>query len=251
MELEKELGISLFHRGKKNRKVLLTEQGIYFKRRAEEIISLTERTKAEFSASAADTAVSGDVYIGGGETAAMSIIAKAISFLQKKYPHIVVHIFSGNADDVAEKLDKGLLDFGIFVEPASKEKYHYMNLPAADIWGLLMLNNSPLAQKQYISSHDIEKIPLGWYGKSVDNLHIVADYNLIFNASLLVKEGIGYALCLDKLAAVDENSGFVFVPLKPELKASCSIVWKKHVRFTKAAETFLEELRLLLIKNKQ
>lgn len=254
MDLEEELGVKLLNRGKKNQRVTLTEEGMLLRRRAEEIVALTDKTMSEFDTS--QDFISGDVYIGGGETNAMRLIAKISKKLQAQYPLIRYHLFSGNADDVAERLDKGLLDFGLFIEPANMERYNYLRLPDTDTWGLLMRKDSPLADKESIRTEDLENLPLivsrqsmvgnelaGWSGRDFDNLNIVATYNLIYNASLMVDEGFGYALCLDRLVFSADNNNFCFRPLEPGLEAHLSIAWKKYQVFSKAAEKFLEALQ--------
>lgn len=254
MELEEELGTKLFNRGKKNRKVTLTDEGMRLRRRAEEIVTLTDKTQAEFNS--ADETISGEIYIGGGETDAMHLIARTAKKLQSSHPHIKYHLFSGNADDVAERLDKGLLDFGIFIEPANMEKYDYIRLPATDTWGLLMRRDSPLAQKESIKAEDLRNIPLitsrqsmvrnvlsGWSGRDFDKLNIAATYNLVYNASLMVSEGFGYALCLDRLVNTAADSELCFKPLEPHLEAYLDIAWKKYQMPSKAAEKFLSQLQ--------
>lgn len=254
MDLEAELGVKLLNRGKKNQRVTLTEEGMLLRRRAEEIVALTDKTVSEFDIS--QDIVSGDIYIGGGETNAMRLIARIGKKLQAQYPLIRYHLFSGNADDVAERLDKGLLDFGLFIEPANMERYNYLRLPVTDTWGLLMRKDSPLADKESIRTEDLENLPLivsrqsmvgnelsGWSGRDFDKLNIVATYNLIYNASLMVDEGFGYALCLDRLVFSAENNNFCFRPLEPGLEAHLSIAWKKYQVFSKAAEKFLEALQ--------
>lgn len=254
MDLEAELGVKLLNRGKKNQRVTLTEEGMLLRRRAEEIVALTDKTVSEFDTS--QDIVSGDIYIGGGETNAMRLIARIGKKLQAQYPLIRYHLFSGNADDVAERLDKGLLDFGLFIEPANMERYNYLRLPVTDTWGLLMRKDSPLADKESIRTEDLENLPLivsrqsmvgnelsGWSGRDFDKLNIVATYNLIYNASLMVDEGFGYALCLDRLVFSAENNNFCFRPLEPGLEAHLSIAWKKYQVFSKAAEKFLEALQ--------
>lgn len=253
MELEEELGKKLFIRG--SRKLTLTDEGILLKKRAEEIIELVEKTEAEIITS--DEIINGDIYIGGGETDAMRIIAKTAKKLQKEYPHIRYHIFSGNADDVTERLDKGLLDFGILIEPADIRKYEYIKLPATDIWGLLMRKDSPLASRNTIKPEDLWNIPLlcsrqsmvgkeisDWIGLDYDKLNIVTTYNLVYNASLMVEEGIGYALSLDKLVNTTGDSILCFRPLEPKLEVGLNIIWKKSQIFSKAAKKFLERLQV-------
>ena len=146
MEIEAELGTTLFLRGK--RKITLTEDGIFLRKRAQEIIDLVVKTESEFNDDA--EVISGDVYIGGGETEAMRLIAKTIKNMELEYPHIRYHLYSGNADDIMERMDKGLLDFGVLIEPADIRKYDYIKLPTTDTWGLLMPKDHPLAKKKSI-----------------------------------------------------------------------------------------------------
>ena len=253
-ELEDELGVKLLNRGKKNRKITLTDEGMLLRKRAEEIVTLADKTRAEFDA--AEEIISGDIYIGGGETEAMRLIARAAKKLQDSYPNIKYHLFSGNADDVAERLDKGLLDFGVFIEPANMEKYDYLRLPVTDTWGLLMRKDSPLASLNNIEVKNLKEIPLivsrqsmtsnefsGWGRFDFNQLNIVATYNLVYNASLLVAEGLGYALCLDRLVDTTDSSELCFRPLKPHLEARLNLVWKKYQIFSKAGEKFLEKLQ--------
>lgn len=144
MELEEELGKKLFIRG--NRKISLTEEGMFLRKRAQEIVALVDRTESEFSVS--DENISGDVSIGGGETDAMRLVARTATRLQARYPHISYHLFSGNADDVAERLDRGLVDFGIFIGAVELSKYDFLQLPVRDTWGVLMRKDSPWPPKQ-------------------------------------------------------------------------------------------------------
>lgn len=252
MELEEEFGKKLFIRG--NRKITLTDEGILLRKRAEEIVELVEKTETEITAS--DEIINGDIYIGGGETDAMRIIAHIVKKLQEKYPQVKYHLFSGNADDVTERLDRGLLDFGVVIEPANIQKYDYLKLPATDTWGVLMRKDSPLAQNTVIKPKDLHNIPLlcsrqsmvgkgisQWIGKDFEKLNIVATYNLVYNASLMVEEGIGYALSLDKLVNTTGNSALCFKPLEPKLEVGLNIVWKKSQVFSKAAKKFLEMLK--------
>ena len=158
MELEEEFGVKLLNRGKKNRKVTLTDEGRLFRKRAEELVALADRMRSEFSA--AEGPVSGDIYIGSGETEAMRLIAQAATELQKEYPHIRYHLFSGNAADVTERLDSGLLDFGILVGEADMAKYDHLPLPVTDVWGVLMRKDSPLTEKSAVTQKDLAEIPL-------------------------------------------------------------------------------------------
>lgn len=251
-ELEEELGVSLFLRG--NREITLTEEGVYFLKKAKEIVELVDKTTNDFSRNSTD--ISGEIFIGCGETEGMRMIAKTLNKLQKQYPNIRFHLYSGNSDDISEKLDNGLLDFGIFIEPTDKNKYNYLKLPYQDRWGVLMRKDSPLAERAEIQAQDIIEQPLlvsrqsmvnneisGWLGKDVDTINIVGTYNLIYNAAIMVEEKIGIALCLDKLIPVKDNHELCFRPLYPSLKVNLNIVWKKNEAFSLASKKFLEQLR--------
>lgn len=253
--LEKELGKQLLIRGTKgSRKVTLTEEGLILKKRAEEILDLVHRTENEISMS--DDVLIGDIYIGTGETDGIRLIAKAAKALQNLYPGIRYHISSGNSPLVSEYLDKGLIDFGIVFGEVDLTKYNSLEIPYSDIWGVLMKKDSPLASKATISPNDLKDKPLilsqqesqggtltQWLGSNPENLNVTATYNLIFNASLLVEEGLGYALCFDKIINTSGNSNLCFRPLNPVLKNKMYIIWKKYQVFSKPAQKFLEVLR--------
>lgn len=254
-DLEDELGKQLLIRGSK--KVTLTEDGMLLRKRAEELVDLMEKTKAELASS--NDNINGEVYIGGGETDAISLLAQTAGKLQEKYPLIHYHIYSGDAEIVTEKLDKGLIDFGLLVGPVDVSKYEYMRLPISDIWGVLMRKDSPLAGKETICAQDLWDKPLivshqtsisgdmmAWLQRDVSKLNIVMTYDLIFNASLFVKKGIGYAIALDKIINTTGDSELCFRPLSPTLEAGLCIVWKKYQVFSRASKEFLR-----LLKNEQ
>ena len=251
MDMEQDFGKQLFIRG--SRRMTLTEEGMLLRRRAEEIIDLVDKTEAEITAG--DNAVSGDIYIGAGETEVMRLIAKIAKKLQSDYPDIRFHIFSGNAEDVTERLDKGLIDFGVLIEPKDTSKYEHLRLPSADTWGVLMRRDSPLACKEAVDAKDLWDLPLILSVQAMkdraterllerknDRLNIAATYNLIYNASLLVEEGLGYALCLDKLIKITDDGVLCFRPLKPLATVQLDVVWKKNQVFSKAADIFLKRL---------
>ncbi|UQZ36945.1 LysR family transcriptional regulator [Paenibacillus sp. PK3_47] len=251
-ELEKELGAVLFTRG--NRKITLTDEGRFLLKSAKDIVELVDKTEANFKQTS--SFISGEIYIGAGETEAVQLIARTFKSLLEKYPDIQFHLFSGNADDISDKLDSGLLDFGIVIEPADKQKYDYVKLPAVDVWGVLMRKDSELADRPFVEPADLTDKPLlisrqtavsnelsGWLGQDIEGLNVVGTYNLLYNAALMVEEGIGYALCIDKLINTSGNSKLCFKPLNPGLEANLNVIWKKHQVFSSAAKKFLEELR--------
>ncbi len=251
-DLEEELGKQLFIRG--NRKTTLTEDGFILRKRAEEIVELIEKAKAELSISSEN--ISGDIYIGGAETEGIRFISKIIFSMQNKYPHICIHINSGHAEDITEKIDNGIFDFGIFIEPADMSKYDFLRLPYTDIWGLLVRKDNPLSKKNFISPEDLLNIPIiisnqamvrneiaGWLGSGYEKLDIKATYNLLFNASIMVEEGIGNALCLDRIIKTEKSDTLSFIPLKPKMEVGVMIAWKKYQVFSKASSVFINELQ--------
>lgn len=254
-DLEEELGQQLLIRG--NHSVSLTAEGMILRKRAEEIVDMVGKTKAEFSSM--EEAICGDIYIGGGETEAMKIIAEVIKDLRNDYPQIRYHLYSGNAEDVTERLDKGLLDFGILIQPTNISKYDYLTIPTKDVWGIIMRKDSPLAQQETVACKDLLSLPLicsrqvmqdslarnefkDWFGADFDKLNIVTTFNLLFNAALLVEQGVGYATALDKLVNTIDNSELCFRPFAPRLESMLNVVWKKYQVFSPATKVFLEAL---------
>lgn len=246
-ELETELGCTLFIRG--SRKITLTEDGIRLRKRAEEILELVNKTEREFLTTA--ETISGDIYIGCGETYAMSRLSQVIKIVQTKFPLIRVHIYSGDADEVTERIDDGLLDFGLLIGADNRNKYESLLLPDKDTWGVLMQKHSHLSSKKTIQAEDLWSLPLitskqrevdsrltRWLKRDISKLNVVATYNLLYNASLMVEQGIGYALCLDKLINTS-SSNICFKPLAPILTVDNTLVWKRYQVFSKAAEQFL------------
>jgi len=252
MELEEELGATLFHRG--NRKITLTAEGMLLRKRAEQIVELVRKTEEELTAT--EETVTGAIHIAAGETHAFRALAKNIKILIKQHPDIRIHLFSGNAEDVTERLDRGLVDFGLLIEPADVTKYDYLRLPAIDTWGVLMRKDSALASLESIQPEHLWNVPLitsrqamvggqlpSWLNLAPAKLNVVASYNLLFNASLLVEAGIGYALCLDNIIDTTGDSSLCFRPLVPRLESYVNIVWRKSQVFSRASVLFLEKMR--------
>ncbi len=253
-DLEKEFGAQLFTRGSKTQGITLTEKGFLLRKRAEEILELADRTHDEMLTD--NAVIGGDIMIGGAESDSMRIIARVAAKLQKKYPDIHYHLYSGNAEEVKERLDKGLLDFGIFVDPTDLSRYETFQLPTVDHWGVLVREDSSFAEKEYLTIDDLLTMPLivsrqrridksfeDWCGISTTKLNIVATYNLIYNARLLAEEGYGNVLCLDKLVDIHEYSTLRFIPTYPVVDTHMHIAWKKYQVFSKAAQVFLDELQ--------
>lgn len=251
-DLEKELGKQLLVRGSK--RITLTEDGMLLRKRAEELVSLMEKTKDELASS--DENINGEIHIGCGETEAVSFFAQAAQSLQKKYPLIHYHIYSGDAERVMERLDKGLIDFGLLVGATDISKYNSMQLPIKDRWGILMRNDSPLSEKESVQAQDLWDKPLilshqasinaemfSWLKKDISRLNIVATYDLVYNAAQFAKKGFGYVIALDQLINTADNSDLCFRPLFPIMEANLCIVWKKYQVLSRASNVFLRQLQ--------
>ncbi len=224
------------------------------RKRAEEITELVRKTKDEISVT--DDEISGDIYIGAGETDGIRFMAKAAKSLQNQYPLVHFHIFSGDKTTVVEQLDKGLLDFGVLFGAIDKSKYDYIKIKYNDIYGVLLRKDDPLAQRAAISVNDLYDKPLiisrqiiqdnnfsYIFKRSANQLNIVATYNLLFNASIMVDEGLGYAIGFDKIINVTGYSNLCFRPLENQPEVPMFFVWKKYQTFAKASEKFLDKLQ--------
>lgn len=255
-ELEDELSVQLFVRH--SHSVSLTADGMRLRRRAEEIVEMFEKTEAEFAVK--KERIGGDIYIGAGETRVMRHVAEVLRELRQEYPDIHIHLYSGNLEDVTERLDKGLLDFGILIQPADLSRYDYVNLPEKDIWGVITRKDSPLAARPAITRQDLLGEPLilsrqairrtsarnefiEWFKDDFAKLHVAATFNLVHNATHLVERGIGHVLTLDGLVNTSEHSNLCFRLLEPRLEAGLNIVWKKYQVFSPAAEIFLKKIQ--------
>ncbi|MBR5345606.1 MAG: LysR family transcriptional regulator [Clostridia bacterium] len=254
-EMEDELGVQLLVRT--NRNVRLTQEGQRLRKRAQEIVDLMDKTQDEFAHLEGELA--GEIAIGCGETQIMREVAKVAIPLQQEHPGIRFRLYSAFADDVMEKLDSGLLDFGLMFEPFDMQKYETMLLPFTDTIGFLMREDHPLAKKKSLRMEDVENVPLLVSGQerraggmmsrsrniSIDlsRLNIVCYYNLLFNAAVMVEQGMGIALCLDHLADTTEHTGLTFRPLYPPAVNRLRLAWKKYQIFSPAAEVFLRSMR--------
>lgn len=252
MQLEEELNAQLFIRGKN--RIVLTDEGMLLRRRAEEIVDLANKTEKEFLEQ--DNLVTGEIFIGGGETNAMHILARIIKEFKEEYPQIKYQFYSGNADDIKERLDKGLIDIGLMTEPVDIEKYEFVRLEQKEVWGILAPKDSKLAAKEYATPQDLLKLPLlstrrtivqneiaNWFGQDYEQLDIIATYNLIYNAAIMVEEGIGYAICLEKLVNINDETKIRFIPFYHLLLTGTVIVRKKHQIFSPATARFIEKIK--------
>lgn len=252
--LEKELGKQLLIRGSKgSRKVTLTEEGMLLRKRAAEILNLVEKTETDIRNSGEQ--IAGEVSIGSIETEAFQLIAKAMDSLRADYPKVSFSLYSANTVSVMERLEKGLIDFGMVFEPGDPEKYESLRVPMTDRWGLLLKKDDTCIQTDYVRPEDLQDLPLiipsrasarryleNWMLCSFDELNVIATYNLIFNASIMVDEGVGTVLTTDTLLDTERNNTLVFKPLFPPLESQSYVLWKKYQVLTKASLEFLDRL---------
>lgn len=251
-DMEEELGKQLFIRG--SRSITLTEEGMILRKRAEEILELVR--KAEDEVALVDEPVAGDVTVGAGETDGLRVLVRAARALREEYPKVHFHVVSGDKSSVIEQLDGGLIDFGAVFGDFDKSKYEYLSIPRTERFGVLLRRDDPLAEKAEISPQDLWDKPLivsrqSRYDQAISEildrdqaeLNVVGSYNLLFNGSLMVEEGIGYAICFDGIINTTGDSRLCFRPLSRQNETPMFVIWKKYQVFTKAAERFLEMLR--------
>ena len=250
-KLEEELGHELFIRTNKN--MILTDEGMLLRKRAEDILAMVDKTAEEFSR--LDNIIGGEIRIGCAESYLIKYLARSIKKFKEQYPNFVFHIFSGDTEPVAERLDRGILDLAVIVESPNLSKYNYLSIPESDKWGLVMLRDSPLAKKQSVTFEDLYGLPLfcseqsirvdfpRWCGENMDKLNFAGTVNLAYNGSVFVKEGLGYLLTFEHLIDTSEKSGLCFRPIKPILETNMYIIWKKYQVFSPMAKLFLKRLK--------
>ena len=250
-ELEEELGKKLFHRS--NYSMKLTEEGMLLRKRAEDILDMADKTLAEFKS--LDEVSGGDIHIGCAESNGIAPFIRVIQSLQKEYPRIRTHSYSSGTDAVSERLDRGLLDFAIVIQEVDLTKYNCLPMPSRDRWGLILRRDHPLAEQPCIHLQDLTGIPLilsrqamreempRWFGEAQDKLNVVATYDLLFNTSVMVREGFGCVLGFEGLVYTGPDSDLCFRPLEPALTSPMYIIWKKYQVFSPAAALLLAALK--------
>lgn len=249
MQLEEELGVQLFHRSRYH--IVLTDEGMLLRRRAQELVDLAEKTEREFTSR--ETELMGEISIGAGETRSMSFLSRAMASFRALYPKVTFRIFSANADDVKERLDMGLLDMGLLTEPVDVGRYAFCRMQEKDLWGVLVRADAPLAAQDAVTPQDLEAVPLlisgreivqrelaSWFGDRWERLQVAATFNLVLNAANMVRCGVGAALCFDLNTAFDDLR---FLPLSPRMETGTVLVWKKDQVLTPAVEAFHQHIK--------
>lgn len=250
-ELEKELGKKLFQRGSNN--VSLTSEGMLLRKRAEDILDMVDKTTDEFHS--LDDIAGGEVRIGCAESYQIKYLARSIQKFKKKYPLLRYFLSSGNTEQVTERLDKGLFDFAVIVEPPDLSKYNYLEMPEANRWGVVMRKEDPLAKKEKIHVEDLFGLELitsqqamqvdipRWCGEKADLLNLSGSINLFYNGSIFAKEGLGYLLTFEHLVENGPDNELCFRPFEPILETKMYIIWKKYQVFTPIAELLIEQIK--------
>jgi len=250
-ELEEELGASLFVRG--NRRITLTEEGMVLRKRAEEMVRLMQMTEEEIIQ--IRNHVSGSVRIGAGESYSFHYLSRTAASIAEEHPDIRFHITSGDTQDLMDELNNGLIDFAVIFTDVDHTAYESIPLPVEDGFGVLMPKDSPLAEKETIRFSDLKEYPViisrasePYFSgtKDLPSLNVVATYNLLYNASLLVEDGLGYAICFDRLINTTGDSRLCIRPLVPRIKNAGNLIWKKYQVFSPAVQLFIDRIRKIV-----
>jgi len=246
MQLEDELGVKLFRRS--NHNIILTEDGMILKRRAQEILSLADKTKRDFLYK--DDALTGEIAIGSGEFQATKFLSELIASFRAKHPLVRYEIYSGNADNIRDHIERGLPDLGLMMEPIDIRKYDFIHMPQKEKWGALVRTDSKLAEKEFIRPEDLLGIPLitatsefvqsnlgKWFGECYHQIEIVATGNLLYNEAMMAESNIGVVLCIELNCSY---KNLRFIPLSPSLESTSVLAWKKEQIFSPATTAFIE-----------
>ena len=249
MQLEQELGTKLFHRGQHS--ITLTDDGMLLKRRAQELIDLADKTEREFVKT--EGSLTGELSIGSGETLSMHTLSEWIASFRAENPLVQYDIYSATADEIKDRIEKGILDMGLLVGPVDIAKYEFIRMPIKERWGILVSKDAPLAQYDCIGPSDLANTPLliakrnmvreelrGWFGSNYDSLEIAGTYNLLYNAAVMAEHSVGAVLCMEHDKSYENLR---FVPLFPTLETGAVLVWKKHQSCSAAAAHFFAHVQ--------
>lgn len=245
-QLEEELGVELFVRS--NHNIILTEDGMILKRRAQELLSLADKTKRDFLHKEENLA--GTISIGSGEFQSTRCLTDCIAAFRKKHPLVKYEFYSGNAGNIRDGIERGLLDIGLMSEPIDIRKYDFVSMPVKEQWGVLVRHDSPLAEKDVVMPQDLLGVPLitalgeftesnigKWFGEYTGQMNIVAKGNLLYNEAMLAESNIGVVIGIRLNYRYDKLK---FIPLSPALKSATALAWKKEQIFSAATTAFIE-----------
>ena len=253
--LEEQLGVKLFVRD--SRPLALTDEGFLLRRRAEEILELVEKTEAEVSAQ--EEQVEGAVSIGCGELASTKLLMEMVSGFSEQFPRVTFDVYTANADRIKHRMDNGLTDVGLLLEPVEMERYEFIRMPVRERWVAMMPSGVPLARRKYVTARDLDDIPVimpsrqkvhdevaSWFGDDYEKLRLIGTSNLSTNAALMVQAGMGYALAVEGSMPFLEQSNIRMIPLYPELTATSVLAWKRGQPISTAVSRFLEYIKCFL-----
>lgn len=253
--LEEQLGVKLFVRD--SRPLALTDEGFLLRRRAEEILELVEKTEAEVSAQ--EEQVEGSVSIGCGELASTKLLMEMVAGFSEQFPRVTFDVYTANADRIKHRMDNGLTDVGLLLEPVEMERYEFIRMPVRERWVAMMPSGVPLARRKYVTARDLDDIPVimpsrqkvhdevaSWFGDDYEKLRLIGTSNLSTNAALMVQAGMGYALAVEGSMPFLEQSNIRMIPLYPELTATSVLAWKRGQPISTAVSRFLEYIKCFL-----
>lgn len=253
--LEEELGAKLFVRS--GRPLTLTDEGRLLRRRAEEILELVEKTRTEVSSR--EEQVEGSVSVGCGELASVRLLTDLIVDFSQRYPRAVFDVYTANADQIKRRMDDGLTDIGLLLEPVDMERYEYVRMPVKERWAAVMPSGVPLAKREYVTAKDLADVPVilpsrqkvhdevaNWFGSRYEKLRVIGVSNLSTNSALMVRAGLGFALTVEGALPFLERSEVCMVPLYPELTATSVLAWRRGQPFPTVVSRFLEEAKCFL-----
>lgn len=245
-QLEEELGVDLFVRS--NHNIILTEDGMILKRRAQEILSLADKTKRDFLHK--DENLEGVISIGSGEFLSTRCLTDCIAQFRRKHPLVRYEFYSGNAGNIRDQIERGLLDIGLMSEPIDIRKYEFISMPIKEEWGAFVREDSPLIDKDFIAPQDLVDIPLilplgdfaeshigKWFGEYISQIDVIAKGNLLYNEVMMAQSNIGAVIGIRLKSNYDRLR---FIPLNPSLKIDTALAWKKEQIFSAATTAFID-----------
>lgn len=254
-QMEEELGVTLFKRG--TRHLALTNEGVLLRRRAEDILQLVDKTERELVEH--EELIDGTVSIGSGELTAVQVFPEIFKAFKEKYPLVRFDIYTAGADQVIERMQEGITDLGILLEPVDISKFDFLRLPTKEIFGAFMRPDDPLAQKESVTPADLLTQPVmlphrpgvhgqivNWFGDVYDDLNVVFTGNMSTNMAIMASQGLGVSVTLEGSMPFLNNDEIVFRPLSPELSSTTVLAWKRHQPYGLATTKFIEFAKCFL-----
>ena len=248
IQLEDELGVKLLYRS--NHNVSLTDEGILFRRRAQDIVDIADKAKGELQQT---DEIGGEIAIGCGEFQSMEELSELMVLFQQKYPQVKYTLRSGNNQDIKIWLEQGKIDLGLLIEPVEISKYDFIRMKTKEQWGVLVHEQSPFAQYSAIKPGDLVGTPLitvndeaihgelaNWSGEYAKLMSPVVHYNLLYNGAALLNDGQWAAVCIKLNCHYEKLS---FIPFEPAIELSTVLAWRERQPNAKATQRFITFVR--------